>query len=276
MNNDPTVERLNFLNYSDATVEHLHRYAITLEFISNKVVLDIASGEGYGSYLMSKKAQSVFGVDIDGITVENALKKYKNANLKYLQGGANNIPFEDKSMDVVVSFETIEHHDQHDEMFAEIKRVLKPNGLLIMSSPDKKYYSDKTGYINKFHIKELYFEEFKSLAQNYFNHTSFYFQKAYNLNSYISDALLFETTTVFSGNPDILLKESMEPLYNIVLASNHKELKLQPSIFNGKLISNAVLEAFSKKKIQIVKKSTSFKLGSFLISPFSNLKRFFN
>ena len=51
-----------------------------------------------------------------------------------------------------VSFETIEHHNLHNEMLEEIRRVLKPNGVMIMSSPDREFYSDKTDYKNKFHV----------------------------------------------------------------------------------------------------------------------------
>lgn len=276
MNVDPTVERLNFDNYSNATVEHLHRYAIVMEFITNKIVLDIASGEGYGSYLMSKKANYVFGVDNDALAIKNADQKYKNTNLKFLQGNADSIPIEDASVDVVVSFETIEHHDKHHEMFSEIKRLLKPDGLLIMSSPDKKYYSDITGYKNKFHIKELYFNEFKDLTQQYFQYTSFYFQKAYNLNSYIAAEQSFETINIFSGDSNDLFAEVIEPMYNIVLASNNTAPKLMPSIFNGQFISKALINTLLDKRIKNVKQSISFKMGKFIVAPFVYIKRLFN
>jgi len=63
--------------------------------------------------------------------------------------------------DLVVSFETIEHHDEHEQMLAEVKRVLKPDGMAIISSPDKAIYTDKPEYHNSFHVKELYREEFE-------------------------------------------------------------------------------------------------------------------
>ena len=74
------------------------------------------------------------------------------------------IPLDDDSVDLVISFETIEHHDKHHEMMAEIRRVLAPEGILMLSSPDKKYYSDIPKFQNSYHIKELYFEEFKDLV----------------------------------------------------------------------------------------------------------------
>jgi 2-polyprenyl-3-methyl-5-hydroxy-6-metoxy-1,4-benzoquinol methylase len=74
----------------------------------------------------------------------------------------------DGTVDLVVSFETIEHHDEHEQMLAEIKRVLKPNGMVIVSSPDKAIYTDKPDYHNRFHIKELYREEFEALFRTRF------------------------------------------------------------------------------------------------------------
>ena len=54
--------------------EHLHRYALSLELARGKSVLDLASGEGYGSALLAKVAQSVIGVDIDPDAVKYATK----------------------------------------------------------------------------------------------------------------------------------------------------------------------------------------------------------
>lgn len=101
--------------------------------------MDIASGEGYGSSLLSKSALSVIGVDIDNDSIENAKIKYTCPNLEFRQGSTSNVPVPDNSVDVVVSFETIEHHDKHEEMMLEIKRVLTATGTLIMSSLTKNF-----------------------------------------------------------------------------------------------------------------------------------------
>ncbi len=132
-----TGERLETFVLNETTVEHLHRYGIVMPFIEDKTVLDIACGEGYGSKLLSSKALKVIGVDIDLETIEKASKKYGSSNLTFIQGSADKIPVKDGSIDTVVSFETIEHHDKHNEMMNEIKRVLKPGGILIISSPEK-------------------------------------------------------------------------------------------------------------------------------------------
>jgi ubiquinone/menaquinone biosynthesis C-methylase UbiE len=75
------------------------------------------------------------------------------------------LPFADASFDAVVSFETIEHVDGalQEQMLRELRRVLKPGGFLVISSPNKAVYSDKRGFTNEFHVRELYFDEFDAL-----------------------------------------------------------------------------------------------------------------
>src|SRR5688572_10418148 len=84
-------------------IEHLHRYALAKQFCQGKIVLDIASGEGYGSNILSDVAQEVIGVDIDEVSVKYASHKYKNKNLSFKTGSADSIPVVDGFIDVVVS-----------------------------------------------------------------------------------------------------------------------------------------------------------------------------
>lgn len=277
MNNKSTGERLEFYDFSDVTVEHLHRYAIANDIVKNKVVLDLASGEGYGSYNLSKSASKVIGVDIDEKTVFDAKKKYVNVNLSFIVGTADKIPVDSNSIDVVVSFETIEHHDKHDEMLSEIKRVLKDDGVLIMSSPDKKYYSDLTGQQNPFHVKELYFREYKELVDKSFQFTKYYYQNSFNFNSFISSFENINKFKVFYGDEHGLKDESIEPLYNIVIASEVDDYSICDSFFNGTQITKRANDRFE----QIIrsnltlewKKSNTFKIGNFIIFPFYKIKQ---
>lgn len=149
--------------------EHLHRYAWCLPLAEGKDVLDVASGEGYGSAMLAGRARSVVGVDISHEAVAHASSQYRGiGNLQYIQGSAASIPLADDSVDVVVSFETIEHLNEQEEMMAEIRRVLRPDGIMVMSSPNKEVYSDQAGYHNDFHVKELYLSEFTALVARHF------------------------------------------------------------------------------------------------------------
>lgn len=157
--------------------EHLHRYALALELAAGKSVLDIASGEGYGAALLAQVARSVVGVDIDPEAVEVSGQRYKRSNLHFSVGSCAAIPLTSGSVDLVTSFETLEHHGQHDEMMREVKRVLKPDGVLLISSPNRLTYSDESDYTNPYHVKELYYDELYELLSRHFRHLSLYGQR---------------------------------------------------------------------------------------------------
>ena len=90
-------------------MEHLHRYNIISDLVKDKIVLDIACGTGYGSHILSQNAKYVYGVDISKETIDYCNENYKQDNLSYMEGSISEIPIEDNSIDVIVSFETIEH-----------------------------------------------------------------------------------------------------------------------------------------------------------------------
>ena len=159
-------------------LEHYHRYAIALDAVSGKTVLDVACGEGYGSALMSDVARSVVGVDISADVVRHATRSYSSKeNLKFVQGSASALGFDDASFEVIVSFETIEHLAEQAEMLAEFRRVLHPRGSLIISSPNRPVYAEQTGQPNAFHVKELDFREFNQVLKSQFPAVRFYGQR---------------------------------------------------------------------------------------------------
>ena len=192
----------------DIVVEHLQRYQSVSEFVKGKIVLDAACGEGYGSYIISNFADTVFGIDISNEAIEYARAHYNNSNLEYFCASINNIPLNDNSVDVVVSFETIEHvnADLQKEFLAEIKRVLKPNGILVISTPDKRVYSDMRNFNNIYHVNEMYKEEFKLFIENYFLNVTFFRQgidnKRLGVIEYDKDVELNEVKLVNSFNMD--------------------------------------------------------------------------
>ena len=166
---DFTGERFIPAESGEIRYEHMHRYAWAAGLCGGKDVLDIASGEGYGSTLLAGRARSVVGVDISATAVAHAREKYAAAtNLRFEQGSVTAVPLASASVDVVVSFETVEHLAEQSQMLAELKRVLRPDGVLVISSPNKKVYSDDRQYTNEFHVKELYFHEFDALLREQF------------------------------------------------------------------------------------------------------------
>ena len=158
--------------------EHWHRYLIVLDYVAGKRVLDVASGEGYGSHLLSSSAAGVVGADISADAVAHATSRYANKNLRYVAADCTQIPEPDASFDVIVSFETIEHMTEHDAFMREVDRLLAPDGLFIISSPNRPEYSDKAGYKNEFHVKELDRAELKILLNPHFPAQAWFAQRA--------------------------------------------------------------------------------------------------
>lgn len=163
-----TGERFTPECVREIAYEHWHRYAWAAQLVSGREVLDAACGEGYGSYLLSQSATAVTGLDLDEDAIEHARQRYRADNLSFDCGDATRLPYERDSFDVVVSFETLEHLEAQDALLAELRRVLRPEGFLVISSPDRKTYSDETGYDNPFHVRELYREELETLISRHF------------------------------------------------------------------------------------------------------------
>lgn len=277
-----TGERLVTSLEGDSFIfEHLHRYAIAQKISAGKTVLDIACGEGYGSHLISKTAAYVYGVDIDENSVIHAQKKYgplKN-NLSYKVGSTSKIPLEDKSIDIVVSFETIEHHDEHEQMMLEIKRVLKPAGMLIISSPNKPVYNRAVPN-NIYHVKELAFGDFKILIDKHFSCAAFYEQR-FVAGSLITPLMhassSFET---YDGNfeniTETLEEQSMynQHYYSMAICTNAEAgLPGISSFFNGVKAVLKQHEHFYNKGKKYVTASNSFKIGNWFVSKVAFLKR---
>src|SRR5688572_7250055 len=125
--------------------EHVHRYAFARRLATGRRVLDAACGEGYGSALLAQVAVDVIGVDVDGATIAHARSTYPARNLTFTEASVTSIPVASGSIDLVVSFETIEHLKASDQplMLAEFARVLAPEGVLLVSSPNRPEYSDR-------------------------------------------------------------------------------------------------------------------------------------
>jgi ubiquinone/menaquinone biosynthesis C-methylase UbiE len=269
-------------------LEHLHRYALVKELAAGKCVLDIASGEGYGSNLLADAALSVVGIDISKEAVDHAREKYKKQNLRYEYGSATQMNVPDSSVDVLVSFETIEHHDQHEEMMLEIKRVLKDDGIVVISSPDKRTYSDIPNYKNPFHVKELYTHEFESLMKKHFEHTLMLYQKSCVASIISSNTQNNSAFKEYNGTFEKVSEHEkiQNAVYNICIASA-VPLPCQKINFES-FFSNEALNKFyfelltnysvvkSQNDILLNKvNSSSYKLGRLVSYPYRMVKGMF-
>lgn len=201
--------------------EHMQRYMAVKDIIADKVVLDAACGAGYGSAYMSCYAKKVTGIDISEDAIEYDKQLYKDKKkLEFVQASVTEIPLSDNSVDVVISFETIEHIDFDSQMkfLDEIERVLKPDGVLVMSTPDKKIYSDSRNYNNEFHVKEFYPDEFKVFLGKKFRYIKFYRQGQGSLHGEILCLENSSSETMLSVSPNIDTKDF--GVYLLAVCSN--------------------------------------------------------
>ncbi len=266
-------ERLSTLAGAFSATHHLHRYGIAAALCAGKRVLDLASGEGYGTHIIAQSAKEVVGVDVSEDAVSHASKKYVRDNLRYLLGSAESIPLENASVDVVTSFETIEHHLKHREMLGEFKRVLKPDGLLMLSSPDKLYYSDLPKIKNPFHVKELYEEELRVLVQDHFRNLDLYGQKMVGGSMVCALAGGRSDLTIWAGGFDRVGEADglVGSQYLICLASDGSLPVLGSSFFDGELIAEARRQG--EAVIRDLKNSLSFRIGRAITAPMRWLRR---
>lgn len=165
---------------SDADLEilfHWQRYLAAAPLCRNKRVLDCASGEGYGAHHLASVAGSVVGIDVDQGAVAAARARYRAGNLTFLHGSAERLPFADGSFEVVTSFETIEHLPPaaHARFLDEVRRVLVPDGVFLVSSPDRER-TERMGPPNPFHLREYTEDELRATLQPRFSHLAFYVQ----------------------------------------------------------------------------------------------------
>ncbi len=234
-----TGERFLPTEEGEIRYEHMHRYGWVLPLLMEKDVLDIACGEGYGSALMADHARHVIGVDIDADVIEHAAARYPDQrNLRFEVGSATAIPLPDACVDVVVSFETLEHLREQDAMLSEIRRVLRAQGVLIISSPNRKVYSDDRDYCNEFHVKELYFDELHTLLHRHFPHVRYFGQRMATSSLLLplgGAASSYEALTLREGK---LKQQTVEPariMYFVAICtldSAGQAMPLQaPSIF---------------------------------------------
>ncbi|HEY9706330.1 MAG TPA: class I SAM-dependent methyltransferase, partial [Allocoleopsis sp.] len=183
-------------------------------------------------------------------------------------GSILDIPVKDSCIDIITSFETLEHISDHEKAMNEFKRVLCPSGLLMISTPEKRNYSDKTGHKNPFHEKELYGNEFKTLLQKYFKEVKLFGQYSCS-ESVIYDPNQSNTNVFFTGDyKSVNITQMPDPVYWVAMASDNT----LPAETNSSFLHlNAISELLQEQE-ESIKKTKSYRVGNFILYPFKRLK----
>src|SRR2546426_992749 len=134
--------------------EHLARYHWAASIAHGREVLDAGCGEGYGSRILSEAggAARCVGVDVDAEAVSRARTAYGDeGRIEFEVADVTALPFGEATFDLVTCFETIEHVAEQQRVVAELARVLRPDGVLLISSPNRDVYPPG----NPHHVREL-------------------------------------------------------------------------------------------------------------------------
>lgn len=159
--------------------EHLHRYEEAAKLLPHKslTILDIACGSGFGSDYLAQLGNTLVGADLSEATIEDCQGKFHRDNLSFKIIDGTNIQYTDESFDVVISFETIEHTTEYQKMLNEFKRVVKKDGLIIISTPNFIINSPTGVVTNPYHTQEWIYEDLLKILNHTFSNVKLLGQK---------------------------------------------------------------------------------------------------
>ena len=162
----------------DLLNEHMARYTFAARLARGKRVLDAGCGAGYGSAELARSAERVVGIDRAADAIEYARANYGAHNVSFEEASCESLPHADGSFELVVAFEVIEHLEDWRGFLREAHRVLAPTGQLVVSTPNKLYYTESRGSdgVNPFHVHEFDFAEFRAELTAVFPHVSLFLE----------------------------------------------------------------------------------------------------
>lgn len=158
--------------------EHLVRYEFATPFVQGAMVIDLGCGCGYGSHALADNgATAVTGVDSAADAITYSQKHYGSKKLHFAVMDVTALTYPDHSFDVAVCFEVLEHVQNPDALLREAKRVLKPGGTFILSTPNKDIWSaGQPQPINPWHVEEFTRTQFKELVEQHFSGVRYHVQ----------------------------------------------------------------------------------------------------
>ncbi|MBI3999787.1 MAG: class I SAM-dependent methyltransferase [Candidatus Omnitrophica bacterium] len=153
----------------------MKRYVFVQGLCQDMRVLDVACGTGYGVHYLAGFAEQIIGIDQSWEAVSYAYEHYRRENTAFYVMNAGTLGFRDKSFDVVCSFETIEHLRNVEFYLGEVVRILKSNGVYLVSSPCVKETTLTPE--NPFHCQEWSVLDFETLLKRYFGSVRLFGQR---------------------------------------------------------------------------------------------------
>jgi ubiquinone/menaquinone biosynthesis C-methylase UbiE len=148
---------------------HNHAYKEAAGLVVAGRVLDLGCNNGYGSYELSRHGHKVVGVDVSAEALDDARRRFSADNLEFRQVSGVDLPFESASFDLITSFQVIEHIVEMEPYLAEIRRVMKLGGLVVLTTPNARIRLDPgMRPWNRFHVQEFTPEHLKETLSPFF------------------------------------------------------------------------------------------------------------
>lgn len=224
-------------------IEDLSKFHFASRYTDGKYTLDAGCGAGQGtSYLARSGARYVVGVDIALDAIAYARKHYIEQDVKSILAfgrmDVTRLGFSDHTFDIVTSIEVIEHLAKPENYVAEIRRVLKDNGMLVLSTPNKHISSPTPGAMWPHHTHEFYPDELETLLCQHFATVEMWGM----------------SIPVYDTHPIRQLVHWLAPIFKPILPLGIRT-RFLPTLQN-KIKPNLTIEDISFSQQQFAKKST--------------------
>jgi len=163
-----TVERVDPRPSSPWWGEHRSRYRFAAAYVHGKRVVDAACGTGYGSMMLDAAgATAVIAVDNDPTAIAT-IRDRGGSSIVTLKADVRRLPLEAGSVDVVTSFETLEHIADPELFVSEIRRILSPDGVALISTPNRLHTEALGRPANQYHLQEYAPSELRAILSQTF------------------------------------------------------------------------------------------------------------
>jgi SAM-dependent methyltransferase len=172
--------------------QHVSRYLFARSVVVGTDIVDMGCGSGYGSAILARdRRHRVTGIDSSPDAVKAAAAAWSRPNIAFMVGDALDLHMSPGSVDTVVSFEAIEHVTDPARFLDQIAQLLRPGGRLVLSTPDRDFYSPGAQHgesHNPFHLSEMTRAELVELVASRFRVISVYGQSPAGPASVIANA----------------------------------------------------------------------------------------
>jgi len=191
---------------ADLWNEHISRYAFAATLTAGrKRVIDAGCGTGYGTRMLAARGRQVFGIDNSSDAIDYAVRKYSSRGICFFGGSVEALPLADNAADLIVAFEVIEHLAVWRDFLLETHRVLAPEGILVVSTPNGRYYTESRGEAgpNPFHVHEFDLPEFTAALSDLFPHIQIFGQNHSELIAFSTPGEPASTAHIESLHTDL-------------------------------------------------------------------------